>query len=311
MIDIKELLKTLSTIPKNNSLYLIEKLSTGIGLFALNGNIVYIVNNREHCSSLSIKTDFLNLETNVFLSAFNSSATTFENDYYNSVELIISNDAEVESNLNAFLNLCLAHVTYMHGDEFISFFNSLVALFKLPQEQHYKNLIGLIGELLFIEYIYNEYKIDLSMNWHIDGSNSQLDFICPFANFEIKTTSNNSLQFTIKHNQLFKNSKNTYLVSVIIYETNYGRTLNEIISNLQENSNYCNSMHFSVNIEKEKRRISPFDLTTKRFCLEKIYVYDTEVINQFKNIPDCVEDLSYKLNLLSFSNISFDYIIPK
>ncbi len=33
-------------------------------------------------------------------------------------------------------------------------------------------------------------------------------------------------------------------------------------------------------------------------------------INQFKTLPDCIEDLSYKLNLLPFSDVAFADIIP-
>ena len=308
MINISQTLNTINSLPQDNTLYLLEKLPCGTGIFASNGNILYIVPNNEHCDSLGIRTDFLHLETNVLVTAFNTSVSSFENGYYNYVELQLSNIQNIEENVNAFVNLCLAHASYMNGQEFVAFFDSLVSLFQLPREQHYKNLIGLMGELLFIEYIFNEYGLDISSYWHTEGSSSQLDFVSPTVNFEVKTTSSGSLRFTIKHNQLFGNPEQTYLIAVSLEESNAGRSLENVISSLQKNPHYCNSMQFSVNIEKEKRRISPNELQSKRFLLKRISAYHAKTINPFGILPECVEDLSYKLDLLPFSNIELSNI---
>lgn len=298
MIDIRQLLDKIELIPQDDTLYLVDKLPFGTGVFVCNGNILYLVPNKENCDSLGIRTDFLHLETNVYVSAFNISVSSFENGYYNYVELLLSKMQDSVEDLSAFTNLCLAHASYMEGKEFLTFFDSLVSLFQLPKEQSYKNLIGLIGELLFIEFMHNEYSMDISPFWHSDGSASKLDFVCPGANFEVKTTANDSMCFTIKHNQLFSNSGETYLIAVSINENNTGRTLDDVILNLLENPNYCNSLQFTENIEKEKRRISPVEMKTKRFSLKRINAYNAQETNPFVAIPDCVEDLSYKLNLL-------------
>lgn len=310
-MEINQLLRKIRSVPKDNTLYLLEKLPCETGLFASNGNVLYMVRNDEQCTSMNVKTDFLNLDTNIFVSAFNQSVSSFENGYYNSVELELSESGDWEANLSAFVNLCLAHSTYMRGKEFISFFDSLVSLFQLPREQQYKNLVGLTGELLLIEYVFQNYKEDLSLYWHNEGSSSRLDFTCPYANFEVKTTAADSLSFTIKHNQLFVNSDENYLVAISIEENNSGRTLEELITMLLQNPVICNSMNFSVNIEKEKRRISPSEINSRRFVLKKIRVFRATDINPFVNVPDCIEGLSYKLNLLPFSTISFVDILPK
>ena len=311
MIDTKYLLEEIHIIPHDSTLYLLEKLPSETGLFASNGNVLYLVPNKEKCSSLSIKTEYLRVETNIFVSAFNPSVSSYENGYYNYVELLLPALNDLDANLGAFVNLCLAHATYTNGEEFMSFFDSLVSLFQLPREQQYKNLVGLMGELLLIEYAYQNFKEDLSIYWHTDGSSSRLDFTCPYANFEVKTTPTDSLSFTIKHNQLFVNSEKNYLIAVSIEENNSGRTLEELISKLLQDPNICNSMNFSVNIEKEKRRVSPTEINCRRFVLKKIGIYRAADINPFALIPDSVEDLSYKLNLLPFSIISFSEIIPK
>lgn len=309
MTDINQLLNKILSFPKDNTLYLIDKYPCNTGLFASNGNVLYMAHNEELCSSMSVKTDFLSMETNIYVSAFNASDQSFENGYYNSVELLLTEPSDRESNLSAFVNLCLAHATYMRGENFMAFFDSLVALFQLPKEQHYKNLLGLMGELLFIEYVYQNHGIDLSTYWHTDGPLSKLDFACPYANFEVKTTASEALSFTIKHDQLFTDANKNYLIAVEIEESNSGRTLAELIETLLESQDYCNSMKFAVNIEQEKRRISVSDLHNKRMVLRKIYAYRANDINPFKNIPDCVWDLSYKLNLISFSNLCITDIL--
>lgn len=309
MIETNLLLEKIRIIPHDNTLYLLKKLPCETGLFASNGNVLYIVPNNERCSPLSIKTEYLRVETNIFVSAFNPSVSSFENGYYNYVELQLYALNEVEANLNAFLNLCMAHANYAHGEDFMPFFDSLVSLFQLPREQQYKNLVGFMGELLLIEYAYKNSKEDLSLYWHTDGSSSRLDFTCPYGNFEVKTTTEDSLCFTIKHDQLFANSERNFLVAVAIEENNSGLTLEDLITRLLQNPDICNSMKFSVNIEKEKRRISPTEIDTKRFILKKINIYRATAINPFVDIPDCVEDLSYKLNLVSATSITLTDVL--
>ena len=310
MININGILSRIHAVPKDDTLYLIEKLPYGTGLFVSKGNLLYLVSNQEHCSSLSIKTEFLQLETNVYVSAFNSSIPSFENGYYNVVELHISDSRETEDDISTFVNLCLSHATYMQAQEFLSFFDSLVELFQLPKEQHYKNLIGLMGELMLIDYIHSNYSLDLSPYWHTDGSMSRLDFVCPFANIEVKTTISESLRFTIKHDQLFTTEKKNYLVAIALEESNAGQSLEELSSVLLDSPYYCNSLQFSINMEKEKRRVSPTDSKSKHFVLKKIHAYPASNINPFGAIPDCVEDLSYKLDLLAFPSVTLTNILP-
>lgn len=308
MIDITRLLNRILSTPQDNTLYLLEKFPSDTGLFALNGNVLYMVLNDEHCPSMNVKTDFLHLNTNIFVSAFNQSAVSFKNGHYNSVELLLTEPSDREAHLRAFVNLCLAHATYMRAKNFMAFFDSLVSLFQLPKEQHYMNLIGLMGELLFIEYVYQNHGVDLSTYWHTDGPSSKLDFVCPYANFEVKTTASEALSFTIKHDQIFTDSDKNHLIAVELEESNSGRTLAGLIETLLEAPDYCNSMIFAVNIEKERIRISATELNNKRFVLKKIYAYRANEINPFDRIPDCVEGISYKLDLLPFANVPFEEI---
>ena len=309
-MDYKQLINKILSLPKDNTLYLLEKFPSDTGLFASNGNVIYLAHNFEQCAAMSIRTNLLNLDTNIYVSAFNETSSSFESGYYNSVEFELSDSSDMESNLGAFVNLCLSHASNMHGQEFMSFFDSLVLLFQLPREEHSKNLVGLMGELMFIEYVHRRYDSDISLHWHTDGPLSRLDFVCPNANFEVKTTFGESLCFVIKHNQLFSCPEKNYLIAVQIEESSVGRTLEEMIETLLEDHSYCNSLRFSISIETEKRRVSPTEMHNRRFLLKKICAYRAQEINPFLDIPDNVEGLTYRINLLPCISVSLDEVFP-
>ena len=308
-MEYSHLYSKILSLPKDNTLYLLDKFPGEAGLFASNGNVLYLVNNEENCAAMSIKTDFLALDTNVYVSAFNETSVSFKEGYYNSVEFRLSETGDKESNLSAFVHLCLTHASSLHGQGVVSFFDSLVLLFQLPREQHYKNLVGLMGELLLIEYIHQKFDLDYSVYWHTDGPSSQMDFVCPHVNLEVKSTVGESLCFTIKHDQLFSCPERNYLIAVVLEENNAGRTLEELITLLFEDHSYCNGMQFSINIEAEKRRISPVEMHNKRFILRKVYAYCANNINPFVTIPDYIEGLTYNFNLLPFMSEPLDEVI--
>lgn len=62
MIDIHQLLEKIELIPQDDTLYLVDKLPCGTGMFVCNGNILYLVPNKENCDSFGIRTDFLHLD---------------------------------------------------------------------------------------------------------------------------------------------------------------------------------------------------------------------------------------------------------
>ena len=53
-----------------------------------------------------------------------------------------------------------------------------------------------------------------------------------------------------------------------------------------------------LNIEREKKRVSPVEANSKTFSVKVINLYDATSINPFDAIPDCVSHLTYKLDLI-------------
>jgi hypothetical protein len=95
-----------------------------------------------------------------------------------------------------------------------------------------------------------------------------------------------------------------FLVAVLVEESNGGKTLNKLIAEMQSHTKHFKSFNFALNIEKEKRRISPVDAETRKFSFKSIKIYDASKINPFLNIPENVLDVSYRLDLTDVPSVS-------
>jgi len=294
----------LSKCPSDGSIYLIDKLSDISGFFMVKGHLLYMVYNSEETSHQNLSTEYLKLNTNIDIVSVKNDQK-FKTGKYNLLEIIPVANEYPDELLSSFINLCISHTTYMNAKNFVSFFYSLISLFQTPKEQNYKNLVGFIGELFLLKSFAEDYDFDISDYWHTYGSSDNYGIVLPKCNIEIKTTSSEDELITIKHIQIF-NTENNYLASIIINEDNSGMSLNELINNMLSNHKCFNSFNFSLNIEKEKMRVSPVDAETKRFILKGISIYRAETINPFKNIPDEISNLSYKMSLMDKPQVNID-----
>lgn len=294
----------LSKCPSDGSIYLIDKLSDISGFFMVKGHLLYMVYNSEETSHQNLSTEYLKLNTNIDIVSVKNDQK-FKTGKYNLLEIIPVANEYPDELLSSFINLCISHTTYMNAKNFVSFFYSLISLFQTPKEQNYKNLVGFIGELFLLKSFAEDYDFDISDYWHTYGSSDNYDIVLSKCNIEIKTTSSEDELITIKHIQIF-NTENNYLASIIINEDNSGMSLNELINNMLSNHKCFNSFNFSLNIEKEKMRVSPVDAETKRFILKGISIYRAETINPFKNIPDEISNLSYKMSLMDKPQVNID-----
>lgn len=299
-----KILDLLVKIPYDHSLYLIEEINENSGFFAENGKLFYLVWNIESLTHESIDTEFLTLNTNVNVTAVKNNQS-FKDGYYNSI--MFKGDM-YDGNIESFIKLCSIYSQNAQEISFKKFFYSLINLFQFPKDQQFKNLLGLYGELKFIEYVYKELGFDISPQWHKDGSYSKYDFTCKMANFEVKTIQSEELIVTIKHNQLFNEDKN-YLVVISAEKNNCGETVNQLIKKLQSAEKFCNNYNFNFNIEKEKKRISPIEVNTILFTVKDICIYYASAINMFSNIPESITNLKYSLDLSLKKSVAISQIL--
>lgn len=283
--------------PVDGLIYLAKKLSDTSGFFVSDKHLLYIVKNFDHESAQNISTEFINLHTNVEVQAF-ADGQQFETGKYNILDFIPTEDGYNSADLESFVNLCSAHALYMNSAEFVKFFYSLINIFQYPAEQEYKNLVGLFGELSVIKFIHEQTGQDVSAFWHKAGSNGKYDFVLDSLNIEVKSSAADSDEVAIKHNQIFNNDNN-YLAVVSLEKNNAGISTSHLINELLTNPDYCNNYSFSVNVEKERKRISPTDAENVFFTVKSITFYRTVDINPFLSLPDEVRELTYKLDISS------------
>jgi hypothetical protein len=191
----------------------------------------------------------------------------------------------------------------MGASGFVKFFYSLVNLFQFPREQRFMNLVGLFGELSFLKYVSQVMNKDFSDRWHKTGSADKYDIALDLCNFEIKTTMSVDELVTIKHSQLFNMDCN-FLVAVLVEENNGGKTLNQLIAEMHLHTEHFKSFSFALNLEKEKKRVSPMDAETRKFFCKSVTIYDASIINPFPNVPENVLDISYQLDLTGVPSVT-------
>lgn len=292
---VKEKLKEI--VFKQDILYLLHFFDEEIGLFGMNNNLVFLQLNTTNLNSETIKTELINFYSNVYIDKVENNSK-FSSGYYNLIEFA----GNIDSNdFTTFCQLCAPYANDTLEMSLSDFFYSLINLFQLPQEQQYKNLLGLFGELYFIKKIHSEYAIDLTKNWHSNGVFSKYDIITRKFNFEIKSTLMPDNVVKIKHEQLFNDDNNILIVLKFDENMNSGESLFELIESFKLNKIY--NLFFQLNIEKELKRISINEAKERKFQFKSVKFYFANSINPFENLPEEIDHLSYNLNLDDFKEI--------
>lgn len=296
-MDIEKIKAQVESITDIASIYLIDILSDTAGFFTSDKKLLYIAQDTSDYSYEHIETDYLKLQTHVWICAVKNNQT-FKDDYYN---LIIYKGTLDGSNFASFIQLCSIHAHNSEDLNFKEFFYSLITLFQLPSEQAFKNAIGLYGELKFMQYAKHRTNVDISKSWHRSGSYSQYDFSNGEQSIEIKTTLSDNSDVTIKHFQIFSEHPcNLVVIHCEQYEN--GETIKEVISSMFQEPTAFKGINFSINLAKELKRISLKDVKELRFSIRQIQLFKAADINPFQIIPDIVSKLSYKLDISDFSS---------
>lgn len=298
-MDIQQLKSKIIDKNNNSNILLLEKLSDETGFFTSNQKLIYMMKDSFNYSYANIETEYLKLQTHIYIKAIENQQS-FPNGYYN----LIVYSADIDNvNFEAFTQLCIVHSRNLNELNFRDFFYSLISLFQLPDEQGFKNVLGLYGELKFIQYIHKLTNKDISKNWHTTGPQSRYDFISYNNCLEVKTTLSNNLAFMLNHKQVF-NSDACTIATVQCEAHPNGETLEELINTLYSNKHLCNNISFTINIAMELKRISLHSQKEERFRVRDIKMYDSSFINPFRKIPYNVDNISYKLDFTDYSPLS-------
>lgn len=288
-MNIDELKIKIQTFEKDNKIYLLESLSEFAGFFVYNGIPMFLVwNISGNKTNNSIKTNLLEMETYVKIQSIQNSSS-YQTGYYNILSFVGSINSD---EFFSFVELCSLYSKNIEEISFTDFFHAMLELFQLPEEQQFKNALGLYGELKFLEYIYKTYNVNLTDYWHLSGSFSQFDISTKLYNIEIKTTLTDNV-VKIKHKQIF-NEHNNYLVSIVCEKYDSGETLEQLI---KKNNNIFSNLSFAIKLKKELKKINSTDIQSLKFYMNELHIYKADTINPFKLISDDITELTYNYNL--------------
>lgn len=283
--------------------YLIFAINSISGFFANRNSLYYAIKNTENLKAENIKTDLLNLQTNRYINTTDEKSTLKSN-YYNLIEF---KDNINNENFDSFINLCFMHASIAEQKPLNMFFNSLINLFQIPREQQFKNIVGLYGELSFILYIYQKYGIDLSVYWHNSGTYDSYDFKLRNVYFEIKSTLKNEPTIKLKHQQIFNNFTNKIFLGIVQLQENIaGKSLLELVEEIEKIQPINLSYDFKLNLEKEKRKISSYDYKNKKMNVTSINVYKASDIPSIERIPNNITDIEYNYDFNSINKYSIE-----
>lgn len=291
-MNIHDLILQIQRIDDLAGLYLLAPLTNDSGFFSANGKLLYISSDTEHYSSQGIETDYLTLQTHINIKAVKNNQT-FNDGVYN----IITFKGDLhEPSAESFVKLCSVHAKNKTQLGFRDFFYSLITIFQLPSEQGFKNAVGLFGELSFMKYVYELTGIDISDSWHRSGSQSRYDFSNGTICIEIKTTSSDNSNVTIKHSQIFGDYP-CYLAAVCCEQHDSGKTISDLITEMQKDGQAFTGLNFCINLARELKRISGQEASELRFSVCSIDVFFNDSINPFPTLPEGVAKLVYKFDL--------------
>lgn len=268
-------------------IYFISSIDSNNGFLLSGDSVWFISKNYAKLSGLRIKTQVLNLITDVFISA-NDIEATFANDYYNIIEMT---DYRDEEKLKIFSDLCNVFVnnTKINIREF---FNSLIEMFKniIPQEGF--DIIGFFGEIYFIKYFFEKQGINLSSFWHSGDSSDKYDFSLNGFSIEVKTTTSQEFKFVIKHSQLFSSIK-TIVTLLRIFDLPNGTSAKDIIEYFQNNKEFSQILRFQIALNREVLKIKNHEDLNRKFGFFDINFFTNDQLETIEKIPLNISNVSY------------------
>ena len=291
---------------KETGLYLVVKLEK-CSAFLLSGDGLYFATPNTIEDYDSTSTKYLELRTGITINSVENSPS-FSPGVYDILKYKGINNIEA---MDRFCELCHAYVKAEKTISFTEFFYSLVEVFESEKEVSFTNLIGAFGELSFIKKVYQDYNKNISSNWHnATGPFDKYDFSFSGFNIEIKSTIKAEKTFMIKHNQIF-NEKENHLLVVNLEMDNSGLTFNELCDFFLSRQEFSSDLNFVIKLQKEKAKISPEDAAAKRFTLKTIAAYLNKELETIKEIPDCINTITYKYDFMAAKEEDIKTLIGK
>lgn len=293
----KKIIEFISAYDKNNDdgyLHIIEKYNNYNGFFYQGGTLVFVTEVLFDEKKTITETKYMTLKTNFKLEKISNNRTSeFKEGRYNFIYFNGINEYHLT---RSFINLCDYYYKNRQTIPLDTFILELSKLFTENLIEEKLDEIGLFGELYFLYYLYEKYKIDLSKGWNIKGKYSKLDFTLKNINLEVKTTTSYDNVIKLKHDQLF-NSEQNYLCIIKIKENNYGMSIGELINEIKDTL-LSKNIEFILKLEKI---LINYSISDEKYKSTNIYIYDSKKLVTFPYFSENIKNIVYDYD---FSDIS-------
>lgn len=298
---IKELIKECID---ENKIYLLVSLDSDSGFFSLNQKVIYMkASTTGEKKAETVNTEKLSLSTGVHVMSVNNDST-FEPGFY---DYILFDGNVNDADFVSFIKICQLFTNETEKMSLRDFFFSILEMFQLPREQQYKNLIGLMGELSVIKFIYEKTGVSVASGWH-ENSTDKYDINHDGLIIEVKTTTSDLYTVKIKHEQLF-GKKGIILAAVRVMDSNAGFTLFDLIDGLNQLPVFAEDFRFQLELGKELKRVSPQDSSTKKIEVKGIRFYKNNDIPTIGDIPDNITGIEYNCTLIETNETDISEVI--
>ena len=301
---IEKIKRMLNDCSDPEHIYLLEKIDEKSGFFALENKVIFMrVCDDKGGSNSTVKTEKLSLVTNIEIVSLSNTSSFGPGTY----DYILFGGNVEENDFESFIRICL--LFSKEGDKVSvkDFFYSILAMFQLPAEQSYKNLIGLMGELWVLKNIYEATGISVASGWH-ENTTDKYDINYKNLLIEVKTTTSDLYTVKIKHDQLF-GQQGVILSAVRVKESNAGISLKELVNDINSIEIFANNFRFQVELGKELKRVSPDLVGNKLVELKGMRYYSNEDIETIEFIPDSITQIEYNCTLIETPEIDIADLI--
>ena len=127
----------------DNKIYLTELLSAQSGFFSHNGELLFIVFDENRDKANSIRTNFLELETHVYINSIEND-NSFKSGYCNLIKF--TGDSQ-SPEYNSFKDLCRLYSKNLDESNFFDFFLCIVGTVSVAARAILQKCIGLIWRI--------------------------------------------------------------------------------------------------------------------------------------------------------------------
>ncbi len=201
------------------------------------------------------------------------------------------------------------------GNELNSLINSIEDYFKTtPEKELYSFQVGVFGELFTIKYLFEAGYKQITKKYHENFYSKHDVEINDKTRIEIKSTTSEKRIHSFKHDQIFREDINVFVISVMLEQSQEGVSLFDLFNNviaLYENPDSILSLKKLMkrcDVDKDKPGL--------KFAIEKacndIRFYNAKSLPKINmKAPDGVTNIKYDVDCSLAESLNVDDFISK